>query len=162
MKKELQFFLDHKVPQVKFVDRTFNCKHDHSIAIWKYIMEHDNGITNFHFEIAADILNEEELERGKYKIIFRFNDDGTVTLSAPDPDIHFNPIKNPTWKLAEKMDVSLPYLKHKTITIEGFKYEFDDVTSVPGTPIRYVVEGTVNMERKINIQIPDEDQAIEW
>ena len=62
VKKELQFFLDHKVPQVKFVDRTFNCKHDHSIAIWKYIMEHDNGITNFHFEIAADILNEEELK----------------------------------------------------------------------------------------------------
>ena len=62
VKKELQFFLDHKVPQVKFVDRTFNCKHDHSIAIWKYIMEHDNGITNFHFEIAADILNEEEME----------------------------------------------------------------------------------------------------
>mgnify|MGYP001064512479 CR=1 FL=1 len=62
VKKELQFFLNHKVPQVKFVDRTFNCKHDHSIAIWKYIMEHDNGITNFHFEIAADILNEEELE----------------------------------------------------------------------------------------------------
>ena len=59
---ELQFFLDHNVPQVKFVDRTFNCKHDHSIAIWKYIMEHDNGITNFHFEIAADILNEEEIE----------------------------------------------------------------------------------------------------
>ena len=62
VKKELQFFLDHKVPQVKFVDRTFNCKHEHSIAIWKYIMEHDNGITNFHFEVAADILNEEELE----------------------------------------------------------------------------------------------------
>lgn len=62
VKKELQFFLDHKVPQVKFVDRTFNCKHEHSIAIWKYIMEHDNGVTNFHFEVAADILNEEELE----------------------------------------------------------------------------------------------------
>ena len=62
VKKELQFFLDHKVPQVKFVDRTFNCKHDHSIAIWKYIMEHDNGITNFHFEIAADLMTEEELK----------------------------------------------------------------------------------------------------
>ena len=58
---ELQFFLDHKVPQVKFVDRTFNCKHDHAMAIWKYIQEHDNGITNFHFEIAADITTEEEL-----------------------------------------------------------------------------------------------------
>lgn len=62
MKKELQFFLDHQVKQVKFVDRTFNCSHEHAMAIWRYIKEHDNGITNFHFEIAADILNEEELE----------------------------------------------------------------------------------------------------
>lgn len=62
VKQELQFFLDHEVPQVKFVDRTFNCKHDHAIAIWKYIAEHDNGITNFHFEVAADLLNEEELK----------------------------------------------------------------------------------------------------
>lgn len=59
--KELQFFLDRKVPQVKFVDRTFNCRHSHALTIWNYIREHDNGITNFHFEIAADLLNEEEL-----------------------------------------------------------------------------------------------------
>ena len=58
---ELQFFLDEKVPQVKFVDRTFNCNHRHAQAIWRYIAEHDNGITNFHFEIAADLLNREEL-----------------------------------------------------------------------------------------------------
>ncbi len=62
VKKELQFFIDKKVPQVKFVDRTFNCKHEHSMEIWTYIHEHDNGITNFHFEISADLLNEEELE----------------------------------------------------------------------------------------------------
>ena len=62
VKKELQFFLDHKVPQVKFVDRTFNCRHDHAMEIWRYIKEHDNGITNFHFEVAADLLNEEEME----------------------------------------------------------------------------------------------------
>lgn len=62
VKRELQFFLDHKVPQVKFVDRTFNCKHDHAMEVWTYIQEHDNGITNFHFEISADLLNEEELE----------------------------------------------------------------------------------------------------
>lgn len=62
VKKELQFFIDHKVPQVKFVDRTFNCKHDHAMAIWSYIMEHDNGVTNFHFEVSADLLNEAELE----------------------------------------------------------------------------------------------------
>ena len=62
VKKELQFFLDQKVPQVKFIDRTFNCHHGHAKAIWQYILEHDNGITNFHFEVAADLLDEEELE----------------------------------------------------------------------------------------------------
>lgn len=62
VKKELQFFIDHKVPQVKFVDRTFNCRHDHAMAVWTYLYEHDNGITNFHFEVSADLLNEEELE----------------------------------------------------------------------------------------------------
>ena len=62
VKKELQFFLDHKVPQVKFVDRTFNCKHEHVMAIWKYILEHDNGVTNFHFEVSADLLRDEEMD----------------------------------------------------------------------------------------------------
>ncbi len=58
---ELQFFLDNEVSKVKFIDRTFNCKRDRSLAIWKYIAEHDNGITNFHFEVAADLIGEEEL-----------------------------------------------------------------------------------------------------
>ncbi len=62
VKRELDFFLENKVPQVKFIDRTFNCKHSHAMAIWQYIYEHDNGVTNFHFEIAADILTTEELE----------------------------------------------------------------------------------------------------
>lgn len=58
---ELQFFLDRKVPQVKFVDRTFNCRKSHAMAIWRYLLDHDNGVTNFHFEIAADLLDEDEL-----------------------------------------------------------------------------------------------------
>lgn len=61
VKRELQFFLDARVKQVKFVDRTFNCDHVHAMAIWQYIHEHDNGVTNFHFEISADILREEEI-----------------------------------------------------------------------------------------------------
>ena len=61
VKKELSFFLDRRVPQVKFVDRTFNCKKSHSMEIWKFILEHDNGVTNFHFEISADLLDEDEL-----------------------------------------------------------------------------------------------------
>lgn len=62
VKKELQFFIDAKVPQVKFVDRTFNCNHKHAMEIWKYLAEHDQGITNFHFEVSADLLNEDELQ----------------------------------------------------------------------------------------------------
>ena len=61
VKKELQFFLDNKVPQVKFIDRTFNAKHEHALAIWRYIKENDNQVTNFHFEISADLLTEEEI-----------------------------------------------------------------------------------------------------
>lgn len=61
VKEELQFFLDNRVKQVKFVDRTFNCNHEHAMEIWRYILEYDNGVTNFHFEISADILNEEEI-----------------------------------------------------------------------------------------------------
>lgn len=61
VKKELQFFLDKKIPQVKLIDRTFNCNRNHAMEVWRYIKEHDNRVTNFHFEIAADIMNEEEL-----------------------------------------------------------------------------------------------------
>lgn len=62
VKSELQFFLDHKVPQVKFIDRTFNCSSEHALAIWSYIKQNDNNVTNFHFEIAADLLNDKQLE----------------------------------------------------------------------------------------------------
>ena len=62
VKEELQFFLDRKVSQVKFIDRTFNCDHEHAMQIWKYIVANDNQVTNFHFEIAATILNEEEID----------------------------------------------------------------------------------------------------
>ena len=62
IKKELDFFLNNKIPQVKFIDRTFNCNHNHAMEIWRYIHEHDNGVTNFHFEIAADIIKEEASE----------------------------------------------------------------------------------------------------
>lgn len=61
VKKELQFFLDQKVSQVKFVDRTFNCKKDHAISIWSFLHLHDNGTTNFHFEISADLLDDETI-----------------------------------------------------------------------------------------------------
>ena len=62
VKQVLDFFLKWKVPQVKFIDRTFNCKKSHCIEIWKYLLKKDNGVTNFHFEISGDLLSDEELE----------------------------------------------------------------------------------------------------
>lgn len=62
VKKELRFFLDQQVPQVKFVDRTFNVNHDRTKELLRFLRENDNGITNFHFEISADILDDEEIE----------------------------------------------------------------------------------------------------
>lgn len=61
VKEELAFFLEQRVPQVKFIDRTFNCKKEHAMEIWRFLRDHDNGVTNFHFEIAADLLDDEEL-----------------------------------------------------------------------------------------------------
>lgn len=62
VQKELKHFLDHDVKQVKFVDRTFNCNHKHAMEIWEYITKHDNGITNFHFEVSADLLKDEDIQ----------------------------------------------------------------------------------------------------
>lgn len=60
--KELQFFLDNKVSQVKFIDRTFNCDKERAYNIWKYITDNDNGVTNFHMEISSDLLRDKDIE----------------------------------------------------------------------------------------------------
>lgn len=62
VKKELRYFLDRKVRQVKFIDRTFNCNREHALSIWRFLLKNDNGVTNFHFEIAAELLTQEELK----------------------------------------------------------------------------------------------------
>ena len=134
--KELQFFLDHNVPQVKFVDRTFNCKHDHSIAIWKYIMEHDNGITNFHFEIAADILNEEELELleqmrpGLVQLEIGVQSTNPKTIKEIHRVMDFEKVSRIVRRIQERGNVhehldliaGLPYED-----VESFAHSFDDV-----------------------------------
>ena len=136
VKEELQFFLDHKVPQVKFVDRTFNCKHDHSIAIWKYIMEHDNGITNFHFEIAADILNEEELELleqmrpGLVQLEIGVQSTNPKTIKEIHRVMDFEKVSKIVRRIQNKGNVhehldliaGLPYED-----VESFAHSFDDV-----------------------------------
>lgn len=136
VKQELQFFLDHKVPQVKFVDRTFNCKHDHAIAIWKYIAEHDNGITNFHFEVAADLLNEEELKilegmrPGLVQLEIGVQSTNPETIRAIRRTMDFDKVSEVVARIQKKGNIhqhldliaGLPYED-----IRSFAHSFDDV-----------------------------------
>ena len=136
---ELQFFLDHKVPQVKFVDRTFNCKHDHAMAIWKYIQEQDNGITNFHFEVAADLLNDEEIRLirqmrpGLIQLEIGVQSTNTDTIREIRRTMRLEEVREHVARIKEKGNIhqhldliaGLPYED-----IKSFRKSFDDVYSM--------------------------------
>ena len=136
---ELQFFLDHKVPQVKFVDRTFNCKHDHAMAIWTYIQEHDNGITNFHFEVAADLLNDEEIRLirqmrpGLIQLEIGVQSTNTDTIREIRRTMRLEEVREHVARIKEKGNIhqhldliaGLPYED-----IKSFRKSFDDVYSM--------------------------------
>lgn len=109
----------------------------------------------------AGTIDEESVYRKTYKIIVTFNSDGTLGLKAENDGINFQVIGTPQYSVEEVMDDLLPYLKHRYITL-SLAYSYDDITSVPGTPIGYEAKGTMILERKINTEIPDEDQAILW
>lgn len=110
----------------------------------------------------AGLIDEDLIERAKYKIHVTFNNDKTLSFRAENPDINFEMggDGNPLYSVTEIMDATRPYLKHRYVTIR-FTYTFDDVTSYDD-PIRYEVMGSMTLERNINTQVPDEDQAIEW
>lgn len=136
VKKELQIFLDNKVPQVKFVDRTFNCNKKHALQIWNYIKEHDNGITNFHFEIAADILDEEELtvlnsmREGLVQLEIGVQSTNPMTIDAIHRKMDMNKLTNVVNRIHEGKNIhqhldliaGLPYEDYDT-----FKQSFCDV-----------------------------------
>lgn len=136
VKKELQFFIDHRVPQVKFVDRTFNCKHEHALAIWNYLAEHDNGITNFHFEVAADLLNEEEvrliesMRPGLIQLEIGIQSTNRQTIQEIRRTMQFEKVKETVLRIQEKGNVhqhldliaGLPYEDY-----ESFRNSFNTV-----------------------------------
>lgn len=136
VEKELQFFLDRKVPQVKFVDRTFNANPKHTMAIWKYIYEHDNGVTNFHFEISADLIREEEIEYikkfrpGLVQFEIGVQSTNMDTIQAIDRKMDLERLKEVVKKVKDGKNVhqhldliaGLPYEN-----LESFKKSFNDV-----------------------------------
>ena len=122
VKKELEFFLEHRVPQVKFVDRTFNCKREHTLGIWRYIMEHDNGITNFHFEVSADLFDEEELE-----LIGRMRP-GLIQLEIGVQSVNPDTIT----EIRRKMD--LDKLAAAVARVHGYKNTHQHLDLIAGLP----------------------------
>lgn len=122
VKEELQFFLDRKVPQVKFVDRTFNCNRKRAMETWQYILGHDNGVTNFHFEISADLLSEEELEiLGKFR-------PGAVQLEIGVQSANPETIR----EIRRKMD--LEQLKKNVAAVKKFRNIHQHLDLIAGLP----------------------------
>ncbi len=136
VKKELQFFIDNKVKQVKFIDRTFNCNRDRALTIWQYILEHDNHITNFHFEISSDLLDDEQVEVinkmrvGLVQLEIGVQSTNERTLSAIKRKMDMHKLEYMVSRLREKKNIhihldliaGLPYED-----LESFKKSFNDV-----------------------------------
>ena len=111
----------------------------------------------------AGTVDENRIGRRNYKIYASFDSQTkNVTLTADDPNIEFQVNGNPVFIEEETMDAVRPYLLHRYVTISKIDYNFTDYTTVPGATIDYTVRGSMILEREINTQIPDEDQAIEW
>lgn len=139
VKKELLIFINHKVRQVKFVDRTFNAKNDFAVQIIKFILENDNGITNFHFEVAAEIIKDEFLDllktarKGLFQLEIGVQSTNEATLKEISRNGAFDKIRFVTDTLKESENIhihldliaGLPYEN-----LDSFKKSFDDVHSL--------------------------------
>jgi hypothetical protein len=111
----------------------------------------------------AGAIDEDRNDRDNYKVIAQLDTaTNIVALRTDNPNIDLRVNSTPKLTIEETMDVVRPYLLHRYVTISDIDYNFSDYTSVPGVSIRYTVRGSIILERKINTQIPDEDQAIEW
>ncbi|MBR2062791.1 MAG: cobalamin-dependent protein, partial [Anaerotignum sp.] len=133
---DLQKFLDARVPQVKFIDRTFNCKKSHAMAIWKYLHEHDNGVTNFHFEITADIIDQEAIDylkqvrKGLFQFEIGVQSTNPHTIKAINRNVDFEKLAGIVKQIKagenihQHLDLiaGLPYEDY-----ESFGHSFNDV-----------------------------------
>ena len=172
VKRELQFFIDHEVPQVKFVDRTFNCRHGHAMAVWSYIMEHDRGKTNFHFEIAADLLNEEEIRLinsmrpGLIQLEIGVQSANPQTIREICRRMDLEKVRANTARIREKGNVhqhldliaGLPYEN-----MESFEHSFNEVYAMRPEQLQLgflkVLKGSLMHERAEEYGILYQDRA---
>ena len=158
-------------PQVKFVDRTFNCKHSHSMAIWTYLKEHDRGKTNFHFEVAADLLNEEEMELiasmrpGLIQLEIGIQSTNPETITEIRRKMNFEEVKRIVKRVQEKGNVhqhldliaGLPYEDY-----ERFAQSFRDVYALHPEQLQLgflkVLKGSYMHEKTEDYQLLYQDR----
>ena len=112
----------------------------------------------------AGNIDETRIDRANYKIFCRFSpgDQGGVTMWSDNPAMKFITDGKSTFRIYDRTDDVQPYLIHHYIIINNISYSYVDYTSVSGLELLYTAEGSMTLERKINTQIPNEDQAIEW
>jgi len=110
----------------------------------------------------AGNIDEDRQDRRNYKIYATFNETGGVTFQADNPNMKLKVNKDASYTISEDKDPVLPYMLRRYLTINNIDYEFTDYTMIPNVDINYKVSGSLTLERQLNTQIPDEDQAIQW
>ncbi len=117
----------------------------------------------------AGTMDETRVDRQNYKVFFRFIPEnaeqtvGRVEITSDNTaNNHFVNNGQAAYRIYEQMDEVQPYLMHRYVIISGIDYNYTDYTSVEGYPMEYAVKGILTLERQLNTQIPNEDQAIQW
>lgn len=169
---ELQIFLDHKVRQVKFIDRTFNCKKSHAMAIWQYLHQHDNGVTNFHFEITADLLDQETIDflhtvrKGLFQFEIGVQSTNPQTITAINRNVDFAKLSS----IVQSIKAGGNIHQHLDL-IAGLPYEdyasfgrsFNDVYALQPEQLQLgflkVLKGSMIYQKQHDFSIVYHDQA---
>lgn len=136
VKKDLMFFINHNVEQVKFVDRTFNAHPKRALEIMKFIHEHDNGVTNFHFEMVASLINKETLHflrnvrTGLFQFEIGVQTTNSDTMVAIDRRIDFTKLSEAVLEVSKYKNIHLHLDLIAGLPFESFQRfleSFEDV-----------------------------------
>lgn len=169
---DLQKFLDKNVPQVKFIDRTFNCKKSHAMAIWKYLHEHDNGVTNFHFEITADLIDQETIDflktvrKGLFQFEIGVQSTNPQTIHAINRNVDFGALSEIVQQIKDGGNIhqhldliaGLPYEDY-----DSFGRSFNDVYALHPEQLQLgflkVLKGSMLHQKQKEFEIVYHDTA---
>ena len=169
---DLQKFLDKNVPQVKFIDRTFNCKKSHAMAIWKYLHEHDNGVTNFHFEITADLIDQETIDflktvrKGLFQFEIGVQSTNPQTIRAINRNVDFGALSEIVQQIKDGGNIhqhldliaGLPYEDY-----DSFGRSFNDVYALHPEQLQLgflkVLKGSMLHQKQKEFEIVYHDTA---